>query len=194
MPRSCLQFQDDFSSGSIDSSKWTREVSVSGFGNGGFEWTTDGDTNAYVKNGQLYIMPTLTEETGGYSRDQIFEGVTSTTIPGCTNDKPDSNLYYKNKPIGTAAGISKRDFTLLERAVQFVKRAPQAGKADAAAADDDDGITTLPDGTTTNDGDTDTSGTGTSTGGGANGATGGGTGTSGSGGGFFPPFVLRAVC
>jgi len=45
----------------IDGNKWTREVGVGGFGTGGFEWTTNKDENAFVRNGKLYIVPVCFE-------------------------------------------------------------------------------------------------------------------------------------
>jgi len=43
---------------------------------------TDSDTNSYVKNGKLYITPTLTEEVIG--RDQVLNGHTF-NLTSCTN-------------------------------------------------------------------------------------------------------------
>ncbi|KAI0036401.1 concanavalin A-like lectin/glucanase domain-containing protein [Vararia minispora EC-137] len=81
----CSVFQDDFSSLDVDNSgsKWTRNVSLGGFGNNEFEMTTNSQSNLFIKNGQLYIMPTLTTETGGVSYDQLFNGG-SISLSGCT--------------------------------------------------------------------------------------------------------------
>ncbi|KAF2454579.1 glucan endo-1,3-beta-D-glucosidase [Lineolata rhizophorae] len=54
----CPVLDEDFSSG-LDSSIWTKEVEVGGFGNGQFEMTTDTDENAFIKDGALHIKPTL---------------------------------------------------------------------------------------------------------------------------------------
>lgn len=63
---------------------WTREVQVGGFGTGAFDWTTASDRNSYVKDGKLYILPTLTNET--ISNDDIMNGhtVNLTTDGTCT--------------------------------------------------------------------------------------------------------------
>ncbi|SGZ49831.1 CIC11C00000003628 [Sungouiella intermedia] len=53
---------------------WTREVQVGGFGNGAFDWTTSSEKNSYVKDGKLYILPTLTNET--ISNEDIMNGYT----------------------------------------------------------------------------------------------------------------------
>ncbi|EJD44855.1 concanavalin A-like lectin/glucanase [Auricularia subglabra TFB-10046 SS5] len=105
----CLVMNEQFSSGQIDSGKWNHEISVSGFGNGGFEWTTDSNTNSFVQNGKLYIVPTLTTEAGKYSADDILNGVND-QIDGCTNED-DSNSYYQDKVVGSAVGLQKRGRT-----------------------------------------------------------------------------------
>ncbi|KAJ7058513.1 GH16 beta-1,3-glucan recognition protein [Mycena amicta] len=39
-----------------------REVDASGFGNGEFEMTTNSDSNSFIYNNQLYLVPTLTSD------------------------------------------------------------------------------------------------------------------------------------
>jgi len=46
--------------------------------------TTNSQSNLFVKNGQLYFMPTLTTETGGVTYDQIFNGG-KISLQGCTD-------------------------------------------------------------------------------------------------------------
>lgn len=58
----CVVYDDDFSSGRLNSDIWTKEVEVGGFGNGEFEETTVTDENVFVKNGILIIQPTLQDE------------------------------------------------------------------------------------------------------------------------------------
>ncbi|KAI9805036.1 MAG: hypothetical protein M1833_006340 [Piccolia ochrophora] len=53
---------DESFNGGLNEKIWTKEVEVGGFGNGQFEQTTNTDENAFVKNGQLYIKPTLQDE------------------------------------------------------------------------------------------------------------------------------------
>ncbi|KAF5211949.1 putative beta-1,3-glucan-binding protein [Clavispora lusitaniae] len=57
----CEVLVDDFSE--FNKNVWEREVQIGGFGTGAFDWTTDSDRNSFVKNGKLYILPTLTNET-----------------------------------------------------------------------------------------------------------------------------------
>ena len=54
----CEYWEDDFSSG-LNTDVWSREVQVNGFGTGEFEWTTPYDNNSFVKDGKLYIQPTM---------------------------------------------------------------------------------------------------------------------------------------
>lgn len=68
----CEVLVDNFETFNTD--VWNREVRVGGYGTGSFDWTTDSDRNSYVKDGRLYILPTLTNET--ISNDQINNGYT----------------------------------------------------------------------------------------------------------------------
>ncbi|CAM1501820.1 Fc.00g038040.m01.CDS01 [Cosmosporella sp. VM-42] len=54
----CPVLDEDWTNG-FDTSVWTKEVEVGGFGNGEFEQTTPGDENVYIENGVLIIKPTL---------------------------------------------------------------------------------------------------------------------------------------
>ncbi|KAE9401348.1 concanavalin A-like lectin/glucanase [Gymnopus androsaceus JB14] len=58
-----------------------REVDMSGFGNGEFEMATDSSNNSYVKDGYLYIVPTLTSNVLPLS--SILNN-TVYNITGCT--------------------------------------------------------------------------------------------------------------
>lgn len=91
----CLKFDETFSDGSdsifgkynpatdkVEGGRWMREVSMNGFGTGEFEMATLSESNSFVKNNQLWIMPTLTEESG-ISPDSILDGAVY-NITGCT--------------------------------------------------------------------------------------------------------------
>ncbi|KAJ7149763.1 glycoside hydrolase family 16 protein [Mycena crocata] len=73
----CMVFNDDFLEGDdaavfgtrtpLDvpgaggqDGRWLREVQMDGFGNGQFEMTTASSNNSYLKNGNLYLVPTMT--------------------------------------------------------------------------------------------------------------------------------------
>jgi len=64
-----------------DNGKFFREVDMSGFGNGQFEMTTGSDANSYVRNGRLYITPTLTSDIIGEAA--VVDGHVY-NITGCT--------------------------------------------------------------------------------------------------------------
>ncbi|KAL2690608.1 concanavalin A-like lectin/glucanase domain-containing protein, partial [Phyllosticta citricarpa] len=55
----CSILNEDFSSGRLDPSIWETEVRLGGFGNGEFDETTADESNLFIKDGQLYIKPTL---------------------------------------------------------------------------------------------------------------------------------------
>ncbi|GAC93731.1 glycoside hydrolase [Pseudozyma hubeiensis SY62] len=57
----CLVLDDDFSNG-FNKTTWSHEIQSGGYGVGSFDWTTDSEKNAYVEDGKLYIVPTLTVE------------------------------------------------------------------------------------------------------------------------------------
>jgi beta-glucanase (GH16 family) len=50
--------------------------------NGEFEMTTASTNNSFIKNNQLYILPTLTSDVIG--QDAVFDGYTF-NLTGCTN-------------------------------------------------------------------------------------------------------------
>lgn len=85
----------------FNESVWTREVQIGGFGNGAFDWCTDSDRNAYVKDGKLYITPTLTNET--ISDAEILNGYTvNLTADGtCTGSGASQCWVTSNKSEGT---------------------------------------------------------------------------------------------
>ncbi|RDX46454.1 concanavalin A-like lectin/glucanase [Lentinus brumalis] len=78
----CMVLNENFDSLDLDGT-WTRDVELGGFGNGEFQMATDSSDNLFVKNGQLYIMPTLTSDVLG--RDAILDGG-KYTLDGCTTD------------------------------------------------------------------------------------------------------------
>ncbi|OCB89589.1 putative member of glycoside hydrolase family GH16 [Sanghuangporus baumii] len=77
----CMVLEDDFDGNSIDTSKWSWDVAMDGFGNGEFEMMTNSPNNSFVEDGILYIVPTLTSDVIG--SNAIFDGFTF-NITGCT--------------------------------------------------------------------------------------------------------------
>ncbi|KAJ7202651.1 concanavalin A-like lectin/glucanase domain-containing protein, partial [Mycena pura] len=67
-----------------------REVDASGFGNGEFEMTTNSDSNSFVHNGQLYLVPTLTSDV--IPQANILDGAVY-NLTGCTYNITHSTGY-----------------------------------------------------------------------------------------------------
>ncbi|KAF8066799.1 glucan 1,3-beta-glucosidase [Lyophyllum atratum] len=98
----CLVMDEDFSGGTLDDSRWAREVEAGGFGNHEFQMTTTSDRNVYIQNGQLYIMPTLTrDEVPDYDQD----GKTY-NLDGCTASAPASPPPQASSNSTTGGGNS----------------------------------------------------------------------------------------
>nr|ACO07358.1 beta-1-3 glucan recognition protein [Haliotis diversicolor supertexta] len=122
-----LIFSDDFSSGTIDNSKWKHEVSAFGGGNWEFQIYTPDKENSYIRNGVLYLKPTLTADKFG--NDFLYHGVldvqkqwgtcTDSRWYGCKRDAKDSLI----PPILSAKLISLVDFKYGR--VEIVARLPE---------------------------------------------------------------------
>lgn len=93
----CVVFEDDFNSGSLDTSIWTRTIELGGFGTGEFEAMTGKDENLKVQNGNLYIIPTLTSNDIG--TNQIFDGTTY-SLDGCTTSNKSACSVTSNSKTG----------------------------------------------------------------------------------------------
>ena len=59
----CVVFEDQFNS--FDFSKWEHEITAGGGGNWEFQYYTNNRSNSYVRDGHLFIKPTLTEDKYG---------------------------------------------------------------------------------------------------------------------------------
>jgi beta-glucanase (GH16 family) len=94
-----LIFEDDFNK--LDFKKWQHELTLGGGGNWEFEWYVNNRTNSYVKNGVLYLKPSLTEDAVG----------TQTLNSGSVNcwgsspaDQCTSNAFYGCERNAAASG------------------------------------------------------------------------------------------
>lgn len=94
----CLVLSEDFSSQDLDTSTWTRDVELGGFGNGEFQMTTNSPSNLFLSNGQLYIMPTLTSDT--IPSNTIFDGG-NFTLQGCTSANRTACSVRSNQALGS---------------------------------------------------------------------------------------------
>lgn len=72
----CVVYEDSFSSGTLDETKWNYEVALDGFGTGSFDWTTKDPKNVYIDGSGLHIVPTLTNETTSITTDQMYNDYT----------------------------------------------------------------------------------------------------------------------
>jgi hypothetical protein len=80
----CAEYISDFGTESLSgSSHWKRVVGLGGFGNGEFEIMTNEDKNSVIKNGKMYIIPTLTSDDRG--KDGITGGDTYDLGDDCTD-------------------------------------------------------------------------------------------------------------
>ncbi|KAI0740036.1 concanavalin A-like lectin/glucanase [Earliella scabrosa] len=78
----CPVMEDHFDTFDTENT-WTHEVSLSGFGNQEFEMTTNSANNSFVRDGRLYIVPTLTSDVIG--RDNVLGNPPFVfNITGCT--------------------------------------------------------------------------------------------------------------
>ncbi|KAF8521629.1 glycoside hydrolase family 16 protein [Hysterangium stoloniferum] len=82
----CLVMSDEFNTFDTTNT-WHQEIDMSGFQNGEFEMTTASPNNSYVKDGKLYIVPTLTSDVIGVAN--VFDAYTY-NITGCTNTNPNA--------------------------------------------------------------------------------------------------------
>ncbi|KAL1650775.1 hypothetical protein SLS58_000893 [Diplodia intermedia] len=93
----CPVLMDDFSSGSLDESIWTHEIRLNGFGNGEFDQTTADEENVFIKDGQLYIKPTLQDATLMETNNII----NLTALGTCTSDSWSDCVASTNTTNGT---------------------------------------------------------------------------------------------
>lgn len=127
----CLVLDEDWSNG-IDPTRWTHEVELGGFGTGEFEWATDFTNNSYVKDGRLYITPTLTSDylgeaaiTDGYTLDLTADGsCTGTSSTDCVATS-NSTLKTVLPPVQSARLVSQGKFSLKYGKIEVVARMPR---------------------------------------------------------------------
>lgn len=81
----CLVLDEEFDSSTLDTTAWTRDVELGGFGNGEFQMTTNSDDNLYITDGELYFMPTLTPDSVLSASNYTLPGCTATLANGKTN-------------------------------------------------------------------------------------------------------------
>ncbi|THG92578.1 hypothetical protein EW145_g8668, partial [Phellinidium pouzarii] len=98
----CPVLDDDFST--FNTNNWALDVELGGFGTGEFEMTTSSSDNLYIKNGQLYIMPTLTSDEIGTGA--VFDGHTY-NLSGCTSANGSACTVTSNSATNTVVNPVK---------------------------------------------------------------------------------------
>jgi len=83
-------FKDEFKT--FDLSVWKHELTLGGGGNWEFEYYTNNRTNSYVRDGVLYILPTLTSDNIGMSNLQ--SGYTMDIWGSSPADLCTGNAFY----------------------------------------------------------------------------------------------------
>ncbi|KAI0320475.1 concanavalin A-like lectin/glucanase domain-containing protein [Amylostereum chailletii] len=99
----CSVMSDDFDSLDVDgdNSVWKRDVSLGGFGNNEFQMTTALSDNLFTRNGQLYIMPTLTTATTSLTPSDLLDGG-KYSLDGCTAASQQNCSVTASKSGGTS--------------------------------------------------------------------------------------------
>ena len=98
--------EDNFDKGGVDSSHWSHEVQLGGFGTGSFDWTTTDSKNTFTDSEGLHIVPTLTTESTSITEEQLFNGYTvNLTKAGgdgsCTSNNYKDCSIKSNNTVGT---------------------------------------------------------------------------------------------
>lgn len=126
-----LIFEDTFDK--LDFSKWEHELTMSGGGNWEFEWYVNNRSNSYVKNGVLYIKPTLTEDAIGENTLRtgtvdIWGGspadmCTGNNFYGCFRSAPASGNVIN--PVRSARLRTAKSFAFKYGRVEVVAKLPK---------------------------------------------------------------------
>ncbi|KAI1392626.1 glycoside hydrolase family 16 protein [Hypoxylon trugodes] len=124
----CLVLEDNFST--FNDAVWTKEVQVGGFGNGEFEQTTGDDENVFIKNGHLFIKPTL-QDANLVEKDSLINLLEDGT---CTSTQPSDCIAATNTTVGNATIVpptksgrihTKKGATIKYGRVEVTAKLPQ---------------------------------------------------------------------
>jgi beta-glucanase (GH16 family) len=124
--------EDDFQS--INSDVWDYEIQRGGFGSGTFEWTTKDPRNAYTDAEGLHIIPTLTMDDTGLSKDEMTDNyvLNMTTDGTCTTKGINECSIRSNKtsgdiinPVRSARLTTKGKKSITYGKVEVVAKMPQ---------------------------------------------------------------------
>lgn len=126
----CPILSEDWSKG-IDTSIWTQEVRTDGYGHGSFAWTTSSSNNSFVKDGTMYIVPTLSSDqfgaaaiSNGYTLNLTADGTcTSTNVSDCVAVSNSSRLTVIN-PVQSARLTTRQSLNIKYGKVEVVAKFP----------------------------------------------------------------------
>lgn len=130
----CLILDEDFKT--LDTSIWSHEVQLDGYGTGSFDWTTSDPQNSFVDEEGLHIIPTLTNQSTSITNEQIYNGYTvNLTADGTCTDprntpyncvvRSDNRLGYTIPPVRSARLTTKGTKTIRYGRVEVVAKMPQ---------------------------------------------------------------------
>lgn len=109
----CLIFEDNFND--FDLSTWHHEVSSVPGGNKEFQVYVNNRSNSFVRDGSLYLKPTLTQDTFG--EEFLKSGILDLWPDGCTSHRENLGCYRKGtdediiNPITSARINTKKSFS-----------------------------------------------------------------------------------
>jgi len=121
----CPVLMEDFSSGVLDPNVWQHEVALGGFGNGEFSMTTSDSENSFIKDGALYIKPTLQDENLIDTNNVLDLGsnCTYTSFHDCVATTNTTNGTIVN-PVKSARLTTKMGPTIKYGKVEVVAKMP----------------------------------------------------------------------
>ncbi|KAH3882684.1 beta-1,3-glucan-binding protein-like [Dreissena polymorpha] len=127
----CLIFDDEFDTLNLD--VWEHEITAGGGGNWEFEYYTNNRSNSYVRDGKLFIKPTLTLDSLGAGPDGLTKGAldiwggqpgdvcTGNNFWGCRRDGTPEHII---NPIQSARLRSSRGFNFKYGKVEVRAKMP----------------------------------------------------------------------
>ena len=126
----CLIFRDDFNK--LDFQTWEHLKTAAYTGNKEFQYYTNNRTNSYIKNGVLYLKPTLTNDT--YGDDFLVSGeldlwgndpgavCTSNRYEGCFRKGTNSSII---NPVQSAGITTAKSFSFKYGKINIRAKLPQ---------------------------------------------------------------------
>jgi len=100
VPVGGLLFEDNFDTLNLDT--WQHELTMGGGGNWEFQYYTNNRSNSYVRDGVLYIKPTLTADTIG---EDTMNGGSFNVWGGAPADECTSNAFWGCERSGGGGNI-----------------------------------------------------------------------------------------